>query len=197
MGTRNLTLVKDREGKTKVAQYGQWDGYPEGQGSTILNFIKSKENRDALAEVLKNVRFFNLEAAPQSIKDYIEGYDKRTPQWSNEPDNRTEADKYWFDNLISRDVCGKILERLVAINIELLPDEFEKVIYLQDKRSFADDSLFCEWAYCVNYQTEKLEVYVNGKEKVIDFDFEHLPDEDDFCKQIHEILKDCSDDEED
>ena len=40
MGTRNLTLVKDKEGKTKVAQYGQWDGYPEGQGSTILNFIK-------------------------------------------------------------------------------------------------------------------------------------------------------------
>ena len=188
MGTRNLTLVKDKEGKTKVAQYGQWDGYPEGQGSTILNFIRSKENRDALAEVLKNVSFFNLEVAPQQVRDYIEGYDKRCASWSNEPDNRTEADRYWFDNLISRDVCGKILENLIAINIELVPHEFEKVIYLQDKSSFADDSLFCEWAYCVNYQTEKLEVYVNGKEKVIDFDFEHLPDEDDFCKQINEKL---------
>ncbi len=104
MGTRNLTLVKDKEGKTKVAQYGQWDGYPEGQGTTILNFIRSKENRGALAEVLKNVRFFNLEVAPQPVKGYIEGYDKRCPAWSNEPDNRTEADKYWFDNLISRDV---------------------------------------------------------------------------------------------
>ena len=128
MGTRNLTLVKDKEGKTKVAQYGQWDGYPEGQGSTILNFIRSKENRDTLAEVLKNVQFFNLEVAPQSIKDYIEGYDKRCAAWSNEPDNRTEADRYWFDNLISRDVCGKILENLIAINVELLPAEFEKVI---------------------------------------------------------------------
>lgn len=196
MGTRNLTLVKDKEGKTKVAQYGQWDGYPEGQGVTILNFIKSKENRDALAEVLKNVSFFNLEVAPQSVKDYIEGYDKRCPAWSNEPDNRTEADRYWFDNLISRDVCGKILENLIAINVDLLPAEFEKVIYLQDKSGFADDSLFCEWAYRVNYQTSKLEVYVNGKTKVIEFDFEHLPDEDDFCKQIHEILKDCPDDEE-
>ncbi len=196
MGTRNLTLVKDKEGKTKVAQYGQWDGYPEGQGSTILNFIRSKENRDTLAEVLKNVQFFNLEVAPQSIKDYIEGYDKRCAAWSNEPDNRTEADRYWFDNLISRDVCGKILENLIAINVELLPAEFEKVIYLQDKSGFADDSLFCEWAYRVNYQTSKLEVYVNGKTKVIEFDFEHLPDEDDFCKQIHEILKDCPDDEE-
>ena len=187
MGTRNLTLVKDKEGKTKVAQYGQWDGYPEGQGCTILNFISNKENRDKLAEILKNVKFVTPEA-PQSVKDYIEGYDKRTPEWSNEPDNRTEADKYWFGNLISRDVCGKILENIVSINIELLPVEFEKIIYLQDKSSFADDSLFCEWAYCVNYQTEKLEVYINGKEKVIEFDFDNLPDEDDFCKQIGDKL---------
>jgi len=42
------------EGKTKVAQYGQWDGYPEGQGVTALNFlrdadiVKFKEKVDAL-----------------------------------------------------------------------------------------------------------------------------------------------------
>jgi len=29
MGTRNLTIVTSN-GKTKVAQYGQWDGYPGG-----------------------------------------------------------------------------------------------------------------------------------------------------------------------
>ena len=39
MGTRNLTMVIS-ENKTKVAQYGQWDGYPEGQGKTILKFLK-------------------------------------------------------------------------------------------------------------------------------------------------------------
>ena len=31
MGTRNLTAVY-LDGQYKVAQYGQWDGYPEGQG---------------------------------------------------------------------------------------------------------------------------------------------------------------------
>lgn len=42
------------EGKTKVAQYGQWDGYPEGQGVTALNFLRKadlkqfKEKVDAL-----------------------------------------------------------------------------------------------------------------------------------------------------
>jgi len=28
MGTRNLTCVM-KDGQYKVAQYGQWDGYPE------------------------------------------------------------------------------------------------------------------------------------------------------------------------
>lgn len=32
MGTRNLTAVYI-DGEYKVAQYGQWDGYPEGPGA--------------------------------------------------------------------------------------------------------------------------------------------------------------------
>ena len=44
MGTRNLTIVRNKEGIIRVAQYGQWDGYPEGQGITALNFIKNKDN---------------------------------------------------------------------------------------------------------------------------------------------------------
>ena len=36
MGTRNLTKVIDKNGVIKVAQYGQWDGYPAGQGVTAL-----------------------------------------------------------------------------------------------------------------------------------------------------------------
>ena len=38
MGTRNLTTVI-KNSETKVAQYGQWDGYPGGQGLTALKFL--------------------------------------------------------------------------------------------------------------------------------------------------------------
>ena len=38
MGTRNLTVVYV-DGEYRVAQYGQWDGYPSGQGMTCLKFL--------------------------------------------------------------------------------------------------------------------------------------------------------------
>lgn len=45
MGTRNSTIVK-LEGKTKVAQYGQWDGHPTGQGATIQEFLQKVDLKD-------------------------------------------------------------------------------------------------------------------------------------------------------
>lgn len=64
MGTRNLTMViQDHE--TKIAQYGQWDGYPEGQGLTILSFLEEKENMQKLKELLSKIRFEN----EQDIKE--------------------------------------------------------------------------------------------------------------------------------
>ena len=37
MTTRSLTAVKIN-GEYKIAQYGYYDGYPSGQGVTILKF---------------------------------------------------------------------------------------------------------------------------------------------------------------
>lgn len=39
MGTRHLVAVVS-DGAFKVAQYGQWDGYPSGQGLTALRFLR-------------------------------------------------------------------------------------------------------------------------------------------------------------
>ncbi|MHC5949058.1 hypothetical protein ACVXZ3_04645 [Providencia hangzhouensis] len=41
MGTRHLICVA-KDGDYKVAQYGQWDGYPSGQGLTLLTFLRDK-----------------------------------------------------------------------------------------------------------------------------------------------------------
>ena len=53
MGTRNTTRIYFNN-ELKVAQYGQWDGYPSGQGKDFMNFCASKYNMDALYNAISN-----------------------------------------------------------------------------------------------------------------------------------------------
>jgi hypothetical protein len=143
MGTRNLTMVV-HENKTKVAQYGQWDGYPEGNGLKVLTFLRGVK-LDTFKEKLKNIRFM------------IEGDDKRLQEFMTSigcPDgwmNEEQSGKYHkaFPYL-SRDIGADILD---------LVYESESEIMLRDSTNFAGDSLFCEWAYLVDLDKNKLEVY--------------------------------------
>ena len=57
MGTRNLISVIENK-KPVIAQYGQWDGYPSGQGVDILEFLKS-EFFEKLKGNLPKVRFLD------------------------------------------------------------------------------------------------------------------------------------------
>lgn len=41
MGTRSITVVKDRDGNKIIEMYKQYDGYPEGLGSELKEFIAS------------------------------------------------------------------------------------------------------------------------------------------------------------
>ena len=46
MGTRHMIAVVSDD-KYRVAQYGQWDGYPSGQGVGVLGFL-TNGNLEAL-----------------------------------------------------------------------------------------------------------------------------------------------------
>jgi len=50
MGTRNLTCVV-LNGEYKVAQYGQWDGYPSGHGCVALRFLQGMDRASFVAKV--------------------------------------------------------------------------------------------------------------------------------------------------
>jgi hypothetical protein len=72
MGTRNLVAVINN--KTPViAQYGQWDGYPSGQGRTALAFctehLSTPQGREAFKEKLALCRWVTEE----EIEDAVEG----------------------------------------------------------------------------------------------------------------------------
>lgn len=51
MGTRHITVVRANK-EVKVAQYGQWDGYPSGQGQTIADFLKIVDLKKFKKQVL-------------------------------------------------------------------------------------------------------------------------------------------------
>ena len=53
MGTRHL-IAAILDGEHKIAQYGQWDGYFEGQGKDVVEFILNND-MDKFKEILKKV----------------------------------------------------------------------------------------------------------------------------------------------
>ena len=148
MGTRSLICVV-KDGEYRVAQYCQWDGYPEGQGIGVLAFLKSA-NLEKFKEKLDKVSWIT--------------YDELEKQWVEagaEPEARLVSSEVAekFKNLYpenSRDTGAKILQIIY---------EAEKPLKLVNSLDFAADSLFCEWAYVVDLDNNKLEVYEGFNEE--------------------------------
>lgn len=147
MGTRHLIAVQ-QDGEYKVAQYGQWDGYPEGQGLNILYLLKLEGFIDALRATLSRVRFVEPEGRD---KDFWDSYNAAAPEWSNEPDNRTDEQKRWFYTYIHRNLGAEILTNIVN------SDDTE--ILLNNQIEFSGDSLFCEYGYVIDLDANTFEVY--------------------------------------
>ena len=140
MGTRNLTAVI-KDGEYKIAQYGQWDGYPEGQGTTVYNFIKGAGNLAKLESNLNKVRWAN-QADFAKMNEAIGADDSG---WITM--EQGEKLRELFPEF-SRDTCADILE-LVATA--------EREVPLKDESDFINDGM-CEWAYTINFDTNELEV---------------------------------------
>jgi hypothetical protein len=173
MGTRHLVTVRN-EGEYVVAQYGQWDGYPSGQGITILGFLNSEGNIEKLKEALKKVRFIDFKGRD---KEFIEEYEKNAPEWSSDPDNRTFEQRRWFKSYCSRDVGGEILENIaVSTDSEIL---------LKNSLDFGDDSLFCEYAYTIDLDKNTFEIYEDFKGNPIkEYRLDMLPTETVFLSDL-------------
>lgn len=155
MGTRNLTMVI-HQGKTRIAQYGQWDGYPEGQGSVILEFLKRlKKNKtvERFKKHLLKVKFID-EIKQKEIDNFLESIGSRNGGLDMEQYEKY-VNKY---PLLTRNNGAKILE---LIHKEKNPDR----LWVHDSTSFAADSLFCEYAYVIDFDKNTIEVYRGFNQK--------------------------------
>lgn len=190
MGTRHLIGIS-KNNEYKVMNYCQWDGYPSAAGCEILEFLRDTESVEKLKSNLKKCRFLGDED-----EEFIDQYNK----------NPTDEQKQWYARYVDRDVGRDIL-----YNIANSEDE---EILLKDSTSFAADSLFCEWAYVIDFDKNKLEIYKGFQKsrplpedrfyflkdeteneysiikKVKEYDLNDLPTED-------QMIKDCDPREED
>ena len=165
MGPRNLTKVIDAEGSTRVAQYGQWDGYPSYTGTQILNFIKEHKMLDKIENSLFKARF----ATEEEIKELYVGYDLSDDGlWTIE-----EASRFglMYPSL-TRDTGCDILKVLVYSHGNYIP--------LQDESDFENDDLFCEGVYTINFQSRTFTTKYGGFEE--SFDLDALPNNEDYLK---------------
>lgn len=142
MGTRNLTcVVADK--KLKVSQYCQWDGHPDGQGVTILEFLRDK---------LDLKKFVNRLTACRWITE-----DEYNAYWAE-----AGADNSGFVNM---EVSDKFKQKHPQLSHDMGGDVLEFIqnstgeVVLNNDIDFAQDSLFCKWAYVIDLDKGVFEVY--------------------------------------
>ncbi len=66
MGTRSLIAVQ-LDGEYKIAQYSQWDGYPDGQGLDCLNFLCTYMVEHKFKQELRNLKMIQTEEQMNAI----------------------------------------------------------------------------------------------------------------------------------
>lgn len=154
MGTRNLIMVVYK-GKYRVAQYGQWDGYPTGQGYDVLDFcrkqLKDAVKRDHFIKQIGKTKFL----ADKKIGERYEAEGIKG-EWITMEEAERMKEKF---PQFSRDTAAKVLD--------YINNSKEKVIELRNSIDFARDSLFCEWAYLIDLDNGTLECYSGFNTKPI------------------------------
>ena len=142
MGTRHLIAVQLDVGE-KIAQYGQWDGYPEGQGINVLHFLRDEMDEDVFKRAVRNSSYID----PKELMKLWEKYGMRS------------------DGLVTMDDA----ERMKKAHPEYSRDTGAKILNLIQSKpagmklnnniGFAADSLFCEWAWAIDFDAGTFEAF--------------------------------------
>lgn len=161
MGTRHIiAVVKDND--YKVAQYGQWDGYLDGQGQDIVEFLRDRFDRKKFEAQLAKLYWITDEEI-QKIQS--------TGKW--------EKGYPYLKRSCSVDILDHIQDGDIKVG-------------LQNEIAFAGDGLYCEWAYVINLDTDELEIYKGFSESPPKKGerFAKLPKEK-YCKGIPQYYPVC------
>lgn len=133
MGTRSLIAVQ-LDGEYKIAQYSQWDGYPEGQGLGCLVFLETYMVEYKFKAMLRNLKIIGTDEQLKAIRSLY------------------EEDTYFPE--FDRDTGSKILE--------IVQDGKTTSGCVVNNVGFAGDAdcFGCEYAWVIDLDKRTFEAYV-------------------------------------
>ncbi len=156
---------------TNKVIYNHFDSYPTVLGKDILNFIVENDN-EKLEEIFSRMKVVDNKDLPTD-EDYntvvnmigIEEIKKQLigVEYTNKNEerikieNETDIENFLKDNYYNL---------LCIVPTENLFDN--KVNIYEDSTSFIGNSLFCEYAYILNLDTNSLEFYIGANKKSIE-----------------------------
>ena len=145
MSTRGS--VGFHRGGTDKIMYNHSDSYPSYLGVSVARFVQS-HTPEEMNEMFDRIVLVNREKPP--TKTQIE--ECEAVFGTHITDNRPNPE--WYDLL--HPAQGDLEAYAKGLN------------YMKDSASFLKDSLFCEWGYVINLDTNTLEIYRG---------FQHEPDD--------------------
>jgi hypothetical protein len=161
MGTRNLTVVKNLEGETKIALYGQWDGYPSYSGIQALSFLRDEGNQALLQAKLDLVQFISEEECDELY-------------------NATGSSTDWENKTFLTAYPG--LHRDTGIGILSVVANATYPVKTIDNSEFRNDTLFCEGIYEVDFSTNKFISTYNNI--TVEIDLDNLPTDEEYLTEM-------------
>ncbi|AEO54286.1 hypothetical protein MYCTH_2313755 [Thermothelomyces thermophilus ATCC 42464] len=170
MGTRHLICVFWK-GKWVLAQYGQFDGYPEGQGVKIFNFLSYARNIDNLKAGLDHYIYEPTKEELDAIWAECDAWDEnRLAQGLPYQHNMFGINQLYPS--LARETSAGILGIIARASQTGSEDGTDGSAGMRAKKvpvsldlEFANETLFCEWAYVIDLDKEILEIYGGGEHK--------------------------------
>lgn len=135
MGTRGA--IGFRINETDKVTYNHFDSYPDGLGDDVIKFI-TQNSIGVMKAAAENIELVDSRSTPTD--EQISQYEK----YANTSVS-TQDLKEWY--VLLRQTQGQ------------LQPFVEDLKYMINSTGFLLDSLFCEYAYIINLDTNKLEFY--------------------------------------
>lgn len=145
MGTRGAFGVVI--GEEEKIGYNQFDSYPDGKGVDNLRWLRAVVAADALGMI--RVLAEKAKVVDDQKKPTAAQIKKLLPYANLGVSEQSTDDWYCLTHETHGDI-GKMLE----------------CGYIEDHRTFPLDSLFCEWAYIVDFDRDVFEIYKGLQKKL-------------------------------